>query len=127
MEQIPATGEDRGKRQRILIVDDEETALKRMKSLIDRQGHEVHTASTGQQALDLLKERTFDLVLTDLVLDSVDGLAILANTKMLSPDTEVIIITGYASVDSAVEGPRLLLNARAPPRALDGVAASGAG
>lgn len=93
-------------RWRILIVDDEETALKRMKSVMDQQGHEVYTATTGQRALELLKERTFELVLTDLVLDSVDGLAVLANTKKLSPDTEVIIITGYASVDSAVEATR---------------------
>jgi DNA-binding NtrC family response regulator len=91
---------------RILIVDDEETALKRMKSLMENRGYEAHTAASGKQALDLLKINSFDLVLTDLILDSIDGLTILAAAKKISPDTEVVIITGYASVDSAIEATR---------------------
>jgi PleD family two-component response regulator len=67
---------------RILIVDDEETALKRMKSLMENRGYETHTATRGKQALDLLKVLSFDLVLTDLILDSVDGLAILSYRKI---------------------------------------------
>jgi len=91
---------------RILIVDDEETALKRMKSLMENRGYEAHTAASGEQALDLLKIHSFDLVLTDLILDSIDGLTILAAAKRKSPDTEVVIITAYASVDSAIEATR---------------------
>jgi len=89
--------------RRILIVDDEETALKRMQRLMENRGYETHTATKGKQALDLLKALSFDLVLTDLVLDSIDGLAILSYTKKMSPDTEVVIVTGYASVDSAIQ------------------------
>jgi DNA-binding NtrC family response regulator len=91
---------------RILIVDDEETALKRMKSLMERRGYEAHTASTGRQAMDLLDTLNFDLVLTDLILDSIDGLTVLAHAKKVSQDTEVIVITGYASVDSAIQATR---------------------
>ncbi len=91
---------------RILIVDDEETALKRMKSLVEKKGFEVHTAVTGEQAVDLLDAFTFDLVLTDLILGGIDGLAVLAYTKKASPDTEVVVITGYASVDSAIQATR---------------------
>lgn len=91
---------------RILIVDDEETALKRMKSLMVKKGFEIHTATTGEQALDLLNALKFDLVLTDLVLGGIDGLAVLAYSKKVSPDTEVVIITGYASVNSAIQATR---------------------
>lgn len=103
MEDASGRIDHRPVQQRILIVDDEETALKRMKSLMENRGYETHTATGGKQALDLLKSLSFDLVLTDLVLDSIDGLAILSYTKKISPDTEVVIITGYASVDSAIQ------------------------
>ena len=66
---------------RILIADDEETALKRMKSLMERKGFLVHTAATGEHALDLLKIWNFDLVLTDLILGGIDGLAVLEYSK----------------------------------------------
>jgi DNA-binding NtrC family response regulator len=105
-EHVPVGADAHRDSGRILIVDDEETALKRMKSLMERQGYEVHTASTGQQALDLLPTLNFDLVLTDLILDSIDGLTVLSSAKKISPDTEVIIITGYASVDSAIQATR---------------------
>ena len=82
---------------RILIVDDEEIALKRMKSLMEKQGYRTHAVSTGEHALDLLKTQKFDLVLTDLILDTVDGLEILAYVKSESPETEVVIITDHAS------------------------------
>ncbi|MBN2242957.1 MAG: sigma-54-dependent Fis family transcriptional regulator [Acidobacteria bacterium] len=91
---------------RILIVDDEETALDRMKSLMERKGFEVLTAPTGEQALYLLDRLKFDLVLTDLVLGGIDGLSVLAYSKKVSQDTEVVVITGYASVDSAIQATR---------------------
>jgi len=99
----PDRTESRPEQRRILIVDDEATALKRMKSIVEKLGYEAHTAASGNDALDLLKTFNFDLVLTDLVLDSVDGLSVLSFSKKVSPDTEVVIITGYASVDSAIE------------------------
>ena len=106
VEQEPGRTDTNQVHRRILIVDDEETALKRMKGLMEKNGYEVHTAATGTHALELLKSLNFDLVLTDLVLDSIDGLTVLANAKTTSPDTEVIIITGYASVDSAIQATR---------------------
>ncbi|MEJ2109893.1 MAG: sigma-54 dependent transcriptional regulator [Acidobacteriota bacterium] len=106
MEQGPGTMDTNRGHCRVLIVDDEETALKRMSSLMEKQGHEVHTASTGKQALELLNKLNFDIILTDLILDSIDGLTVLTSAKEVSPDTEVIVITGYASVDSAIQATR---------------------
>jgi DNA-binding NtrC family response regulator len=98
--------EEKSGSRRILIVDDEETALKRMKSLMERKGFQVHTAANGEHALDLLKIWNFDLVLTDLILGGIDGLAVLEYSKKVSPDTEVVVVTGYASVDTAIQATR---------------------
>jgi CheY-like chemotaxis protein len=87
MDQKTENSESDLDRQRILIVDDEETALKRMRSLMEKQGYAVHVASSGEQALELLDSRSFDLVLTDLIMDSIDGLAVLAHAKKISPET----------------------------------------
>lgn len=64
------------------------------------------TTSSGVNAIKLLQEQVFDLVLTDLKMEKVDGLEILEKTKRLYPDTEVIMITAYASIPSAVESMR---------------------
>lgn len=92
-----------GKPFSILIVDDDDITLKRLEQLLLKSGFIVQTASGGLTAMALLREKSFDLVLTDLMIDEVDGLEILELAKSRSPETEVIIITGYASVDSAIE------------------------
>ncbi|GAB6096549.1 sigma-54 dependent transcriptional regulator [Desulfatiferula olefinivorans] len=87
----------------ILVVDDDAMTLKRLAQLLSRNGCEIRTASDGAEALGLIRENRFDIVLTDLMIDQVDGLDLLEQAKKRSPDTEVIIITGYASVDSAID------------------------
>ena len=88
---------------RILVVDDEPIALRNLERALEREGYEVTTAASGQSALRLLRARPFDVVLTDLKMEKVDGMAVLGRCKELDPDAEVVLVTGYAAVDTAVE------------------------
>jgi DNA-binding NtrC family response regulator len=87
----------------ILIVEDEDIARRNLEHILRKEGYEVIAANSGSKALDLLRQREFDLVLTDLKMEKVDGMQVLAKSRELHPYTEVIVITGYATVDSAVE------------------------
>ena len=87
---------------RILIVDDEQIALRNLEHIMKKEGYEVTSTQSGTNALKLMEEQQFDLVLTDLKMEKVDGNQILRRSKELSPDTEVIMITGYASLQSAI-------------------------
>ena len=86
----------------ILVVEDENIARRNLEHILKKEGYEVIAADNGAKALDLLRRRDFDLVLTDLKMEKVDGMQVLEKTRELQPYTEVIMITGYASVDSAV-------------------------
>ncbi len=88
---------------KILVVDDERITLKNLEHILKKEGYTVKTTSTGQNALRLISREPFDIVLTDLKMEKVDGLQILKRVKETSPETEVIMITGYASVESAIE------------------------
>lgn len=88
---------------KILVVDDERITLKNLEYVLKKEGYEVITTSSGVKALKLLQEQEFDVVLTDLKMEKVDGMEILEKTKKLYPDTEVIMITAYATIPSAVE------------------------
>jgi signal transduction histidine kinase len=91
---------------RILLVDDEEGVLVTMQAILEMEGYEVVVARRGEEALGLLRAQPFDLVLTDLRLDDLDGLAILAELRRRSPETPGIMLTGYASLDSAIQALR---------------------
>ena len=87
---------------KILIVDDEATAVENLAHVCRKEGHQVTTRTTGMGALDALEQHHFDLVLTDLRMEKVDGMAILKRAKLSDPETVVILITGYATLDSAI-------------------------
>lgn len=87
---------------KILIVDDEKIALKNLEHVMKKEGYDVAGTQSGQNALKLLDEQQFDIVLTDLRMEKVDGMQILRRCHDLYPDTEVIMITGYATLESAV-------------------------
>jgi len=91
------------KNVKILIVEDERIALKNLEHVMKKEGYEVVGTDRGPTALKLLEEQRFDVVLTDLKMEKVDGMQILKRCRELYPDTEVIIITGYATLESAVE------------------------
>lgn len=88
---------------KLLIIDDERIALKNLEHVLVKEGYEVATALNGQIALRLLREQPFDVVLTDLKMEKIDGMQILRRCKELYPDVEVIMITGYATVETAIE------------------------
>lgn len=87
----------------VLIVDDEEVARKNLAHVLSREDYEVHSAANGSEALQKLRAYEFDVVLTDLKMEKIDGMEVLRRTKAMSPETHVIMITGYATVDTAVE------------------------
>jgi DNA-binding NtrC family response regulator len=87
---------------RILVVDDEKIALNNLIYILKKENYEVTGTQSGPRALSLLEEQEFDLVLTDLKMEKVDGMQILTRSRELYPDTEVLMITGYATVDSAI-------------------------
>jgi len=91
------------KRARILIVEDELIARENLDHVLRKEGYDTVAVESGQLAFQELEKGEFDLVMTDLRMQQVDGLQVLERTKELSPDTEVIMITGYATVSSAVE------------------------
>ncbi len=92
--------------QKILVVDDERVALRNLAHVLRRQGYEVTGSQSGAKALQLLEDQKFDVVLADLKMPKVSGLCILKRAKEINPDTEVIMITGYASVETAIEAMR---------------------
>jgi DNA-binding NtrC family response regulator len=88
---------------RLLIVDDEKIAVKNLEHVLKKEGYEVTATQSGANALAFLDKQQFDVVLTDLRMEKVDGLQILKKCRESWPDTEVILITGYATLESAVD------------------------
>ena len=96
------------RKPRVLIVEDDAQARKNLQHILERGGeYLVETAGGGQEALERLRREPFDLVLTDLRMEKVDGMAVLAEVKEHHPDTEVIMLTAYATVDSAIEAMKM--------------------
>ena len=92
---------------RVLIVDDEddfrETIVKRLKV----RKLEAESASTGAAALALLAERAFDVMVLDVKMPDMDGIETLRQAKQIAPDTEVIMLTGHASMEFGMKGMQL--------------------
>jgi CheY-like chemotaxis protein/glycine cleavage system H lipoate-binding protein len=88
---------------RILCVDDEEVILDSLRKILVLDGYSVDTVETGQEALGLVQTRDYDFVFTDLKMPSMPGTEVAKSVKFMRPDIDVIIITGYATVESAVE------------------------
>jgi len=88
---------------KLLIVDDEKVALKNLEQVMKKEGCAVTATQSGSNALALLEKQPFDVVLSELRMDKVDGMQILKRCRESHPDTEVILITGHATLESAVE------------------------
>jgi len=91
----------------ILIVDDEKAIRQLLSEVLAKDGHRVETAADGDMALEKLVSDDFDLVVTDLHMQDVDGISVLRSSKSKNPYTEVLILTGHGTVSSAVEAMRL--------------------
>lgn len=91
---------------RILVVDDEIVARENLGHALRKEGHAVRLAKDGRQALDLLAQEPAELVVSDLKMDRLDGHALLTAVRQDHPGTAVILVTGYATVDSALAAMR---------------------
>ena len=87
---------------RILIVDDEKGLRRSTAIAFQLSGYQVEEAATGQEALRLVQDGIFDLIITDLVMEDIDGLELIKKIKALCPTSSIIMMTAYGSIDSAV-------------------------
>ncbi len=86
-----------------LVIDDDLATLEFMKFQLKDEGFDVTTAERGQRALDFVRETEFDIILTDLNLPDINGIEMVKQSKQISPDTEIIMITGFGSMEKAIE------------------------
>ncbi len=93
-------------KETILIVEDEDIARKNLEYILEKMGYKVMSVSSGDRAIEVLEQISFDLVITDLKMKKTDGMEVLNKTRELQPYTEVIMITGFATVDSSVQAMR---------------------
>jgi DNA-binding NtrC family response regulator len=92
---------------KILIVDDEEKFLSYLSKRLKMREYDVATALSGEDALEKVREHDFDVVILDVLMPGIDGIEALREIKKVKPMTEVIMLTGHASVEAGVEGMRL--------------------
>ena len=92
-----------GDKMRIMVVDDEMIVRESFYHWFNKYGHDVDTAASGNEALDKLEERQFDLMFVDIKMPGMDGLELLDRVKTQYPETDVVIITAYGSIDSAIK------------------------
>jgi DNA-binding NtrC family response regulator len=94
-------------RGRILVVDDEDIIRMSCSRTLAPEGYEIKMAVNGLEGLELLGKESFDLVLTDLKMPNMDGIEVLRTIKEKWPDTDVVIVTGYQTVETAVKAIKL--------------------
>jgi DNA-binding NtrC family response regulator len=90
-------------KQKILVVDDEKDICRALEFLLTRDGYAVEVAHSGEEAVEKFQKTHYDAILTDLKMEKMDGFGVLEKAKELSSDTRVIIMTAFASIESAVE------------------------
>ncbi len=91
----------------VLVVDDESAIRYSITKTLQRVGYEVDTASSGEEALQMMTGKQYEVVLTDIRMPGLSGVELLARIKEQSPDVIVILLTAYPSLDTAVESLRL--------------------
>ena len=94
-------------KNKILLVDDEEITLKYLSRFLIKKGFDISTAMNGNEALEKIKKQDFIVVLLDVLMPGMDGIETLREIKKIKPMTEVIMLTGHASVQVAMQGMKL--------------------
>jgi DNA-binding NtrC family response regulator len=89
--------------ERLLIVEDEDTLCESLQRVLRREGYEVDGADSAESAFTLLETRSYDLIITDIILPGISGIELLAQYRKKNPTQKVMVITAYASLTSAVE------------------------
>ncbi|SFM68925.1 response regulator [Thermodesulforhabdus norvegica] len=85
----------------ILVLDDEPIVCKRLKPYLEKNGYEVEVFTDSSKAMERVMEKDFDIVITDLKMEGIDGMTFLTRVKEKSPATQVIVITGFATMETA--------------------------
>ncbi|MEE4356491.1 MAG: response regulator [Desulfococcaceae bacterium] len=91
-------------KMKLMLVDDEERFLSTMSKVLEKKGYDVFTASNGSDALEKLRKHPIHVVILDVKMPEMDGNAVLRAIKQQYPMTEVIMLTGHATVESAIDG-----------------------
>ena len=94
------------KDHRILVVDDEASQRELLQVVLSEEGYSLESASSGEDAVQLVEKRFFNLVIMDMKMSGMGGLEALKKIKEISPAIQVLMVTAYASVDTAVEAMR---------------------
>jgi DNA-binding NtrC family response regulator len=89
--------------ERLLIVEDEDTLCQSLQRVFRREGYEVDRADSAEAAFILLEERSYDLIITDIILPGISGIELLTKYKAKNPAQKVMVMTAYASLTTAVE------------------------
>ena len=92
---------------RILVVDDNKELREILEEYLKSEGHNVEGSANGRDALERYEKSPFDLIITDLNMPEISGMELIKTIRKESKDTEFVIITGYASMDSAVEAVKM--------------------
>lgn len=92
---------------RILVVDDEMIVCESCRRILEEEGYEVETALSGEEAFRKMRENSFEIVITDLKMPGIDGMEVLRTLKKEYPETIIIMITGFSTVETAVEAMKL--------------------
>jgi DNA-binding NtrC family response regulator len=92
---------------KVLVIDDEDIVLKSVNKILSEENYEVDVSSSGRQGIDRAIERSYDVVLSDIRMPDIGGMRVLRDIKRAKPSLAVIMITGYASVQSAVQAMKL--------------------
>ncbi len=90
-------------KRRIIVVDDEKNTREGLKWALDRENYDIRLAADGKEAIGIISARPFDLVIADLKMPGVDGMALLEYIRKHTPETLVVILTGHGTIESAVE------------------------
>lgn len=90
-------------RLRIMIIDDEPIVCKRLKHVLEKDGHEVESFIESPKAMERLEYKVFDIIITDLKMETIDGIKILQHARGKNPAVKVIIITGFRKMEMATE------------------------
>jgi len=103
---VSTNGHRAAQKSRVLVVDDDESVRVTTSAILEQEGYEVATADDGREALEMAARSHYDLVLTDLRMEDMDGIALLQELQTRHPNVVTIVLTGYASIESSIDALR---------------------
>ena len=87
----------------ILIVDDEKNIRRSLSIGLEEMGHKIFEAASGEEAIKSIEKEVYDVIITDLIMENIDGISLLRKSKEISPSTEVLIMSAHGTISKAVE------------------------